>query len=51
MDAGNDRNEMSLPTQEELSSRQSDVNLEPRIEVLFENTNLEVISMQMAFNT
>lgn len=42
---------MSLPSQKELSSRQLDMSLEPRIEVWFENTNLEVISMQMAFYT
>ena len=42
--------EMSPPTQQELSSRQSDGSLEPRVEIRFENINLKVISMQMTFN-
>lgn len=58
MDARNDGKrelkdefEMSPPAQQELSSRQWDTNREPRVEIWFENINVEVIYMQMAFNT
>lgn len=58
MDAGNDGKgelkdefEMSPPTQQELSSRQWDTNREPRVEIWFENINVEVIYVQIEFNT